>query len=76
MGHPFQQFAGGHEGGVHRHHQGEAGQGRHRETERHPVEHGGVIGDQIAFVGLEIDGGGQYQDGHQGGNNAHGQGQE
>ncbi len=76
VGHPFQQFAGGDEGGVHRHHQGKAGQGRHRHPEGHPVEHGGVISDQVAFVGLEVNGGGQDQDGHQGSNDAHGQGQE
>ena len=56
VGHPLQQLAGGHKGGIHRHHQGETGQGCHRHPERHPIEHGGVMSDQISFVGLKING--------------------
>ncbi len=34
VGHPLHQFAGGHKRGIHRHGQGEAGQGRHDDAER------------------------------------------
>ena len=52
VGHPFQQFAGSHKRGIHCHGQGEAGQGRHGNAERNPVEQGGVMGDEVAFVEL------------------------
>ncbi len=76
VGHPFDEFAGGHKGGVHRHDQGEAGQGRHRDPEGQPVQEGGVMGDEVAFVQVKIDGRRQGQGGHDGGHHAHGAGQE
>ena len=76
VGDPLHEFAGGHEGGVDGHDQGEAGQGGHGDAEGDPVDQGGVMGDQVPFVGLKIDGGRQGQGGYQGGDHAHGQGQK
>ena len=76
VGHPLDEFAGGHKRGVHRHDQGEAGQGRHRHPEGQAVQDGGVMGDEVAFVQVKIDGRGQGQGGHDGGHQAHGAGQK
>ena len=61
LGHPLQEFARGHKGGVDRHAQGEKGHGGHQDAEMPAVQQGGIMGDQVQFMLVHIDGGRQGQ---------------